>query len=187
MLRERRTQVLLALLVLLAGSLAWMWWPTGANGPATAASPAAGRRPTGDAADALPAAADVRLEALTTKREGPDEVRRNPFRFGRREAPPSAKGADAAPPVFTMKPAEPAEPAGPPPPPPITVKFIGRVERADGTVLAVLAPADGRMPVHGAVGDIIDGRYRILKIGVESIEMAYLDGRGRQTIRLSGQ
>jgi hypothetical protein len=25
-----------------------------------------------------------------------------------------------------------------------------------------------------------------LKIGVESIEMAYLDGRGRQTIRVSG-
>ena len=41
--------------------------------------------------------------------------------------------------------------------------------------------------MHGKEGDIIDGRYRILKIGTESIEMAYLDGRGRQTIRLTGQ
>ena len=41
--------------------------------------------------------------------------------------------------------------------------------------------------MHGKEGDIIDGRYRILKIGTESIEMAYPDGRGRQTIRLTGQ
>jgi hypothetical protein len=40
---------------------------------------------------------------------------------------------------------------------------------------------------HGREGDIIEGRYRILKIGIESIEMAEVDGRGRQTIRLSGQ
>ena len=47
--------------------------------------------------------------------------------------------------------------------------------------------SDGRgAPLYGNEGDIIEGRYRILRIGVESIEMAYLDGRGRQTIRLSG-
>ena len=41
--------------------------------------------------------------------------------------------------------------------------------------------------MHGKEGDIIDGRYRILKIGTESIELVYLDGRGKQTIRLTGQ
>jgi len=50
----------------------------------------------------------------------------------------------------------------------------------------VLSDGRGGIPMYGKEGDIIDGRYRILKIGVESIEMAYLDGRGRQTIRLSG-
>ena len=39
----------------------------------------------------------------------------------------------------------------------------------------------------GVEGEIILGRYQILKIGNESIEMAYPDGRGRQTIRLTGQ
>jgi hypothetical protein len=29
--------------------------------------------------------------------------------------------------------------------------------------------------------------YQILKIGAESIELAYADGRGRQTIRMTGQ
>jgi len=39
---------------------------------------------------------------------------------------------------------------------------------------------------YGSEGAIIGGRYRVLHIGEESIELAYLDGRGRQTIRLSG-
>ena len=40
---------------------------------------------------------------------------------------------------------------------------------------------------YGREGEVIEGRYRIVKIGVESIELAYLDGRGRQTIRQTGQ
>ena len=51
--------------------------------------------------------------------------------------------------------------------------------------MAVLS--DGRgTPVHGKEGDIILGQYRIVRIGAESMEMSYLDGRGRTTIRLSG-
>ena len=46
--------------------------------------------------------------------------------------------------------------------------------------------SDGRGVYHGNEGDTILGQYRILRIGVESIEMSYLDGRGRQTIRLTG-
>ncbi len=40
--------------------------------------------------------------------------------------------------------------------------------------------------VYGHEGDTVLGQYRILRIGAESIEMSYLDGRGRQTIRLTG-
>ena len=39
----------------------------------------------------------------------------------------------------------------------------------------------------GQPGQIIDGKYRIVKIGEESIQLEYADGRGRQTIRLSGK
>jgi hypothetical protein len=90
-------------------------------------------------------------------------------------------------PVFAPAPAEPAAPAGPPPPPPIPLKFIGVLEKGEGLKWAVLSLGDGRAPLHGKEGDIIDGRYRIVKIGTESIEMVHLDGRGRQTIRLTGQ
>ena len=82
-------------------------------------------------------------------------------------------------------PPAPIVPAGPPPPPPITLKFIGIVKKADGTRIAVLS--DGKRPIYGVEGQEIEGRYRILKIGLESIEMSYIDGRGRQTIRLNGQ
>jgi hypothetical protein len=76
---------------------------------------------------------------------------------------------------------------GPPPPPPvapITLKFIGIIDRG-GLRIAVLSDSAGHID-YGAEGAIIGGRYRVLKIGVESIEMAHLDGRGRQTIRLTG-
>jgi len=46
--------------------------------------------------------------------------------------------------------------------------------------------SDGREVWHGSEGDVILGQYKILRIGTESIEMSYIDGRGRQTIRLSG-
>jgi hypothetical protein len=50
--------------------------------------------------------------------------------------------------------------------------------------VAVLS--DGRFVYHGREGDIIDGRYRLVSVSPSSVQMEYLDGRGRQTLRLSG-
>jgi hypothetical protein len=48
--------------------------------------------------------------------------------------------------------------------------------------------SDGRgLPLYGKEGESILGQYRIVKIGVESVVMEYLDGRGRQTIPMRGQ
>ena len=77
-------------------------------------------------------------------------------------------------------------PPGPPPPAPIPLKFIGIVEAPSRAKrIAALVDTTGHS-YQGAEGEIVAGQYRILKIGVESIELAYLDGRGRQTIRLAG-
>jgi hypothetical protein len=64
------------------------------------------------------------------------------------------------------------------------MKFIGVVTREGKSKIAVLS--DGKFVFHGREGDIIEGRYRVVRIGEESVQMEYLDGRGRQTIRLSG-
>jgi hypothetical protein len=77
-------------------------------------------------------------------------------------------------------------PPGPPPPAPIQLKFLGVLTRANGVNWAVLSDGKGAT-MYGRDGDIVDGRYRIVKIGTESIEMAHVDGRGRQVIRLTGQ
>ena len=128
----------------------------------------------------------VRLDALTRARIEPQAGNRNPFRF-RAAAPPAPEPSMAQQPTGGSGPLPigPPVPIGPPPLPPITLKFIGVVEQAPSRLkLAVLS--DGRNVFYGKEGDTIEGRYRIERIGVESIEMAYIDGRGRQTLRLSG-
>ena len=128
---------------------------------------------------------DVRLDVLKERPSEIAEGERNPFRFQARPAP-----APPAPPriVEPVQPSlAPPLPQGPPPPPPIGLRFIGLMEapRQAGRI-AVLS--DGRGNVfYGKEGDIIEGRYQLLKIGTETAELAYVDGRGRQTIRLSGQ
>jgi hypothetical protein len=151
---------------------------------APARRPAAARQAADTPANVSPAA--VNLDQLMAPKAEPVEARRDPFRFQPKPEPP--------PPVAQRLPGVPDDqvgappprmPAGPPPPPPITLKFIGVVQKADGTKIAVLS--DGKRPIHGTEGEEIEGRYKILKIGTESIEIAYIDGRGRQTIRLTGQ
>ncbi len=80
-----------------------------------------------------------------------------------------------------------SQPSEPPPPPRIPLKYIGDMSdpKHPGKRIAILS--DARGTYYGREGDVVEGRYRIVKIGVESIELAYLDGRGRQTIRQTGQ
>ena len=127
--------------------------------------------------------ADVRLELLKATPSELGPTTRNPFQFRPKAAPPSkAQTSAVRAPVII---APPPVPQGPPPPPPIALKYIGVLETAQGRV-AIFRDSGGDI-VNGKEGDIIDGRYRLLKVGVESADLAYVDGRGRQTIRLSGQ
>ncbi len=84
-------------------------------------------------------------------------------------------------------PPEPLPPPPPAPPPPIPLKFVGVVEtgRLAGRV-AVLSDIRGGI-FYGKEGDIIDGRYRLLRVATELAELAYTDGQGRQALRLAGQ
>ncbi len=152
--------------------------------PPRASAPAAQGR--GSAPDPPP---HVNLEALKLPRGEPADASRNPFRFeaARTAAAPPGSGDSLPPPKPVNETPATVVPPVPvvPPPPPIPLKFIGIVTQGPKR-LAVLS--DGRStPQSGEEGAIILGQYRILKIGTESIEMAYVDGRGRQTIRLTGQ
>jgi hypothetical protein len=175
---------LAALIVVLAAVVVYQWREvaatSGAPGAAGTSGAAGGpaRRAPGSAVSAVPA---VRLDALQAARRqpAPPASERNLFQFQPKLPPPPPPV-----PVVTTPPG-PVLPPPPPPPPPISLKFIGIVQAPDQK-LAVLADSSTKDVFYGHEGDIIDGRYRILRIGVESIEMAYVDGRGRQTIRLTG-
>jgi hypothetical protein len=75
--------------------------------------------------------------------------------------------------------------SGPPPLPPIPLKFIGYIEAPGGKKIASLS--DGKGVWTATEGQTVLGQYKIWRIGVESIDISYLDGRGRQTIRMTGQ
>jgi len=47
-----------------------------------------------------------------------------------------------------------------------------------GQKIAILSDSSGHVS-YGPEGATIDGRYRIIKIGVESVEVAHVDGRCR--------
>jgi hypothetical protein len=87
-----------------------------------------------------------------------------------------------------VQPIAPEEPTGPPPPPPIALRFIGVVVDPSGSDARAAIFSDMRGNVFsGREGDTIEGRYRVVRVGADAAELVYLDGRGRQTIRLSGQ
>ncbi len=67
-------------------------------------------------------------------------------------------------------------------PPPMDLKVIGIVQSPGKPKIAVFN--DGIGLYSGTEGQIVLGRYRILWIGEESVELAHADGRGRYTLRL---
>ena len=181
---ERRQQWLLGALLAVFAVVAYRAWtatsatPAQTSNGAGAATSSAGR--AGQTAQ-RPAAPDVRLEALDGNRPKPGGGDRNLFRFKPKAPPPPPPQAQRPP-----APVNPVPPGPPPPPPvpPIPLKFIGTVERG-GQKIAILSDSAGHVS-YGPEGATIDGRYRIIRIGAESIEIAYVDGRGRQTIRFTG-
>jgi len=129
----------------------------------------------------------VALASLTRDQPEPADTGRDPFRF--ESAAAGSRGGSggpgaASPPPQPATPAVPQEPPGPPPPPPILLKFIGIAKQGEGRLYAVLR--DERGVYYGAEGDVVEGRYRILRVSADTIEVSYVDGRGRTRIPLSG-
>ncbi len=176
---KRRLRLLLGALAVTVAGAVYTQWPTSATAPG--APTPTGLPRANVPANASTTAPDVHTEALALDRPKPGIADRDLFKFKPKYVPPP-------PPVARVAPPPPSMPSGPPPPPPIppiALKFIGMLEATAGQRIAILS--DGRgAPIYGREGEAVLGQYRIRRIGAESIEMEYLDGRGRQAIRLSG-
>jgi len=180
MAADTRQRVLLGVLAVVAAiGLAYSLWPA-----SPAVQQAASSNQSGRAARTLqnePSAPDVHMDALTAYRPQPGDSERDLFKF-KPKAPPPAPPRPAPRPTT---PPQQARPAGPPAVPPIALKFIGYIEAQGGKKIASLS--DGKNVWTAPEGGTVLGQYKIWRVGVESIDISYLDGRGRQTIRMTGQ
>jgi hypothetical protein len=183
---SRRLMVLLAFLVVATATFLTI---RPLSGPTPAPGMAAGGASTGGARGKAQdtGVPDVRLELLQHEDAAFQNPVRNPFRFERRTTPGGAPGVSRRPRRVVEVPPEPVGPPPVPPPPPIPLRYIGFLQPQGGSGrIAVLSDGRGTV-IDGKEGDVIEGRYRLLRIGNDSADLIYLDGRGRQTIRLSGQ
>jgi hypothetical protein len=172
---ERRRQ-LSWLVAVLAGLAVVLWYQLPTAGPSAPASnvPAAGaQRP-----EALPLPEPVRLGDLAHV-PAETEVGRNPFSFGSR--PAAEPAIRYTPPPVDYTPAA-TVPEGPPP---ISLQLSSLMVSpgSDRRMVTLKDPASGAL-FHAFEGDVVDGRYRIVKVGVQSVVVSYVDGTGSRTIGL---
>jgi hypothetical protein len=80
-------------------------------------------------------------------------------------------------------PQTPPQPTGPPPPPPINLKFVGFASGSGEPTKVFLTQGDNIF-VAGE-GEIVNRRYKVMKINPNSVEIEDLLSNNRQTIPLS--
>ncbi len=119
----------------------------------------------------------LNLELLKGSEETEYEGKgRNIFR-AQAEAPPIEKPVA---PVVTQRP---VVPQGPPPPPPINLKFFGFASKPGETKRVFLS--DGDDVFIAAEGEIVNRRYKVLRIGQSSVDIEDVLHNNRQTIPLT--
>lgn len=174
-----RSLLLIVLGILIVGVLVSRSWTYfSASMPAAPSNPGGRAGRTAGEAVINPEELEVRLEALEAPRPDRGEAERNPFRFQPRAAPP--------PPPDTSPVAPP--PSGPPPAPPvppIPLKLMGFIDVKNGYKLAALSDCKGST-WSAREGQVVDGQYRVVKIGIESVVIEYVSGKGQQTLRIDG-
>jgi hypothetical protein len=136
----------------------------------------------------------LRLDLLAkVQNVEPEATMRNLFKYGAAPPPPAAAKPvplPAHPPTIAINrppPGPPPPPPGPPPPPsapPMTLKYYGyKVSKADGRKEAFLLDGD-EIIIAGENDAVKRGRYKVVKIGVNSITIEDTQFRSTQTLQL---
>jgi hypothetical protein len=91
----------------------------------------------------------------------------------------------SAPPVVVEETPPPVTVPTPPPLPPLNIKYIGAFEGKKGLKVAVLM-TDRKEVLTGQVGEVVANRYRIVRIGLESVDVQDVGSEQVRRIPLKG-
>ena len=135
-----------------------------------------------------PAVPRIDLARLSAERPETTAGRRDLFRFGSgQEADAEAESEAAQQPAATPTP--PVEtvyvPTPPPGPPPLQLHYLGSVENRAGVKVAVLL-TDRKEVLTGQAGELVANRYRIARIGLESVDLEDVGSGQSRRIPLRG-
>ena len=101
--------------------------------------------------------------------------------FSKDSLPPVQEAAIEKP-IASVRTSGPVEPSGPPPPPPIDLKFYGFAKEQNGRQLVFLM--HGEDIFIAGVGDIVDGRYKVVQVNDNSVVVEDLAYTNQQTLPL---
>ena len=163
---KRRDGLIIGLLVVTAAVASWQQL----GGPGTPA-----RLSRSDPEAPLPPIPRIDLARLEAPQADVEVGRRDLFAYGLRErAAFQPEGQTAPAPTTALPPA--ADPSaglarpGQASLPPLNLKFIGSVGNAEGVKVAVLV-TDRNEVLTGQSGEVVANRYRIARIGIESVDL----------------
>jgi len=154
--------------------------------------PSMKRKPE-DAIDPMAIDPTLRLDLLArAQSQQLETLGRNPFQFGQAPAPP----IPPAPKVIPKTPAqiaadaakkpEPPKPTGPPPVPPLNLswKYYGYISPR-GSAQKRAFFLDGDDIFEANEGEVLKRKYRVVRIGVNSVVVEDTDTKSRQTLPLA--
>ena len=158
----------------------WALMPSDAPGPTTPVR--AGERAPAATGSPLPV---IDFARVANPVPAPGLGTRDLFDFAVPPAPPLASPIPETPEERAIREAPPPITVPTPTPlPPLNVKFIGAVERR-GVKVAMLM-TDRSEVLTGQVGDTVANRFRIVKIGIESVDVQQVGSEQVQRIPLKG-
>jgi hypothetical protein len=178
-----------AALMVVGVNLVAVWAAAAAGGrAATTAASAAPAEVVADAAvgevSASLLAAAERLEAHARRDVVPAMVR-DPFRFGSEARPSARRPPRPGPSEPVAAAAEPAEPATPlaEPEPDIVLQGMAESGKGEAVVRTAILSAGGEL-VLASLGTKVAGRYEVVALGAESVELEDVVSGVRRTWRL---
>jgi hypothetical protein len=185
MVRDRKRWLVPGLAV--AAALAAAWIVLGEGAPANVPAPGAATEPVRAAGRGEPDVPRIDLARLDRARSASGVGRRDLFDFAVAAAPPAPRMA-AMPRVAAVEtPPPPPAYVAPTPPPlaPLNIKYIGAFEGRRGLKVAVLM-TDRKEVLTGQPGEVVANRYRIVRVGLESVDVQEVGSDQVRRIPLKG-